>query len=439
MKKALLILLAAASFAQASEVPQIARMEVTSVPERANVIVNGVLKGATPLTLADLKPGVKHHMRLELQDYEPHDRIFTPAVGLNDQAYVELQPVKGVLLVTSEPEGAGIFLNGYSMGETPRLITSLDVKSTHSLILKKVGYLESKLEVRFSGRKPLHHNVKMVLNSGVANIRSEPDGAEVILNGIPRGTTPVTVSEIPDGRLSLVLKKSGYKTISREISINAGDVQDLYMKLDALPGTLNLSSVPEGARFYVDGEPRGTGPLRLAGLEPSRNYRLRAEMDGFEPVERNVYIGNGQSINEEFRMVGNLGQLEIKTLPAGASVEVDGRKVGTTKGDPDSGEWSDSLIVPGLKAGEHTVRVKCYGHAESVKHQVVEVSRTVPLKIRLTAVFTPDVRIETATDVIDGIFKSQNEKFITIETKRGIERVIPRENVRSFKYLDKRP
>ncbi len=427
------------SFSLFAEVPQLARIDIDSSPSGAIVFVDGDLKGATPLTLTDLKPERKHHLRLEADGYVAHDSVFTPVSGLNDSRYVELLAMKGILLVTSEPEGAGIFLNGYSLGETPRLIASLDVKSVHNLVLKKVGYLDSMVEVKFSGRKPLHHNVKMVLNSGVAHVKSEPEGAEVILNGISRGVTPVTVSDIPNGRLSLVLKKGGYKTVSREISINAGDTQNLYIKMDALPGTLNLTSVPAGARFYIDGSPRGVGPLRLADLEPERNYTVRAELEGHAPLERGVFVGNGESVNEEFRLVSNLGKLEVVTWPAGATVEVDGKKVGATKPGAIDGEWSSALIIPNLKAGEHSVRITCYSHAEVVKYPVLEASRTVPVKVRLRYVFTPNFRVKTATDTIDGILKAQNPRFITIETKPGVERTIQRENIRSYEYIDRRP
>ena len=439
MRKVAAIFTLLFSFALFANVSQLAKIDIDSSPSGAIVFVDGTLKGATPLTLTDIKPDRKHHLRLEADDYQAHDSVFTPVQGLNDSMYVELLPMKGILLVTSEPEGAGIFLNGYSLGETPRLITSLDVKSVHNLVLKKVGYLDSKVEVKFSGRKPLHHKAKMVLNSGVAHVKSEPDGAEVILNGISRGVTPVTVSDIPNGRLSLVLKKRGFKTVSREISINAGDTQNLYIKMDALPGTLYLTSVPAGARFYIDGSPRGVGPLRIADLEPEKNYTVRAELDGYSPLERGVFVGNGQTVNEEFRLESNLGKLEIVTWPHGATIEVDGKKVGTTKPGAVEGEWSSALIIPNLKAGEHTVRISAYSHAEVVKHPVLEPSRTVPLKVRLRHVFTPNFRVRTATDTIDGILKSQNPRFITIETKPGVERTIQRENIRSYEYIDRRP
>ncbi|MBR4893919.1 MAG: hypothetical protein IKZ36_01830, partial [Kiritimatiellae bacterium] len=85
------------------------------------------------------------------------------------------------------------------------------------------------------------------------------------------------------------------------------------------------------------------------------------------------------------------------------------------------------------------VRISCYSHAEVVKHPVLEASRTEKLQVRLRYVFTPDFRVRTATDTIEGVLKKQNPSYLTIETKPGVERTIPRENIRSFEYIDKRP
>lgn len=409
----------------------------SSTPEGAQVFINGESKNKTPFKLTDLTPGKTYHVRMELDDHEPYDMVFNPLEGYNEPVYAKLAPLKGILLVTSEPDGAEITLNGYSLGETPRLISSLPTKDNYSLVLKKTGYLDGKIEVRFNGRRPLVRNVKLILNSGVANIMSEPEGAEVILNGISRGITPVVVSEIPNGRMSLVLKKDGYKTVSQEISINAGDKPNLHYALEPLPGRLYLTSVPSGARFYINGEPRGNAPISLGEVKPG-TYNIKAEMDGFDSLSRDVVVDNGATVNEEFRLVSNLAKLEIRTRPSGVMVEVDGRKYGKTKGNGNPAQWSESLIIPNLLAGEHTVRLYGRGFAEVVEHPVLKVSTTTPLKIPMTIVFTPDVRIVTASETVDGVMKNSTGTYITLEVKPGVERTIQKENIRDIRYLDGR-
>lgn len=421
----------------AQEKQTFSRVEFSSTPDGADVFIDGKLRGKTPFAVQNLKPLHTYSLRIAKENYEPFDMVLSPVEGHNSPVHAKLTPIKGILLVTSEPEGAEITLDGYSMGETPRLITSLNAKDPVSLSLKKVGFLESKVEIKFDGRRPLVRNVKLVLNSGVAEINSEPAGAEVILNGIPRGKTPVKVNEIPNGRLSLVIRKEGYATVSRDIAINAGDTQNLNFVLEALPGALTLTSIPEGARFYVNDQPSGKSPVHLKDLKPGL-YRIRAEADGFTTLHRAVSIGNGETKSEEFRMETNLSNIEVRTCPAGATVEVDGKKCGTTKGPAGLADWSDALIITGLKEGEHTVRVKLYGYAEAVEYPVLKASSTSQVKVRLKEVFTPDVRITTYSETVDGILRESTATFVTIEVKRGVNRTIPKENIRSIDYLDNR-
>ncbi len=435
MKKLLTFFLVAAAtllFAD-EEKPRGVAVRFNSTPEGAQVFVDGVLKGKTPFSVPEMTPDVASHIRMEMEDYEPFDTIYTPKKGESEPVFGKLHPMKGLLLLNSEPAGAQIVIDGYSIGETPFLITTLDVKEEHTLVLKKTGYLDNKIEVRFNGRRPLVRNAKLVLNSGVANITSDPQGAEVVLNGISRGMTPVMVSEIPNGRMTIVLKKDGYETLSREIAINAGDAPNLYYKLNPLPGAMNLTSVPGGARFYVNDEPHGKGPLYLKNLTPG-TYSVRVEMDGFDQQTREITIDNGATVNEEFRLVSNLAKLEIRTKPSGVSVEVDNRKYGKTRGSGDMTQWSESLIIPDLKAGEHTVRLHGRGFAEVVQHPVLRVSSTTSLKIPMKKVFTPDTRVITSTETIEGIRKSVTGSYITLEVKPGVERTI--QDYRDIEYLD---
>jgi hypothetical protein len=51
-------------------------------------------------------------------------------------------------------------------------------------------------------------------------------------------------------------------------------------------------------------------------------------------------------------------------------------------------------------------------------------------------VFTPNIRITTSTDVIEGILKNTEGAYITVEGKNKIERPIPKENIRKMERLD---
>ena len=409
------------------------RVEFTSDPEGASVYVDGEAKGKTPLVIRDLGPG-KHHARFQLDSRETADDFFAVDYGSMVTRHVELKKIRGLLLLTSDPAGATVMRDGLSLGETPRLITTLPAGETQRMILRKAGYQDRAVEIRLDGRTPMIHHEKLILDSGVLKVVSEPAGAEVTVNGIVRGRTPVDIRDIPKGHTVVVVKKDGYEPVKRELALNAGDVQTLDVKLEGIPGAIAITTVPDGSRIYINGQAEGKAPVYLKNLRPG-NYRVRVEADGCGTVERTLEVKWGATTREEFRLANILGSIELKTNPPDAQVYVDGRLVGTTKGSVDA-DLSDVFTVRNLKEGEHTVTVRKHGFAEAVLHPIVESSKAVAKTVRLRRVFTPDVEIVTNNGTVRGVLKQRGESTIEVEVKMGIVRTIMMSEVREVHLLD---
>ena len=418
--------LAFAAFARAETAS--VRVEFTSVPSGATVSIDGKPCGATPTT-AYLPADAPRLASFSLSGYETEDIVFTPGDPLSKTCHCDMKPVKGLLLVTSEPEGAEITVDGYSLGETPRLVTTLDAKDVHHLLLRKNGCLERKLEVKFFGRKPVVHHVKLPVDSGTVEVKTDPAGADVILNGIARGRTPVTVSNIPKGRISVSIRKDGYLEETRDISVSAGETERVFVTLEELPGSLNLISQPEGARFYVDGHAAGRSPVSIDKIK-SGLYTVRAELDGHAPVERDVSVARGKATTEEFVLSNILGRIEIATTPPGASVYLDGKIAGVARSETPGAEKSDILTIQNVKEGQHTVTVRKKGYAEYHRNVTVEPAKAVQIGAKLVQLFIPDIRITTDTGVVEGILESKTENTIFVRRRDGIVYPVPRANIR---------
>ncbi len=427
---ACVIISVAALFADEARPP---RVDFTSRPEGAKVFIDGKLRGITPLTLFDLKPGMCH-LRIEADDYELKDEFFPLQEGVFVSKHIELTPLKGLLLLTTEPAGCTVMVDGFSLGETPRLITTLDAKETWRLLVQKAGYQSRTVDVKFKGRTPLVRHEKLILDSGVLEISSEPSGASVMVNGIARGKTPVTVRDIPKGNVTVTLKLAGHADVTRELSLNAGDVQTLAVRLSGNPGALRLMSVPEGARFYLNDSIQGRGPIALDNVAPGV-YKIRAEHAGHESVTKTVTVGNGETVREEFRLESILGRLEIRTQPSGVQVFVNDRLRGMTRGGKTEDGPSSVLTISELEAGEYTVVLKRRGYGEVVKRLKVERKRATPLEIRMKRVFTPNIRIQTVTGIHTGVLVNNGIDRIVIETKPGVNRSFPKQDVRKIEML----
>ena len=432
MRSAIFAVLALASAAKAAADEQPAvrpRVTVSSQPSGATVSVDGMDRGVTPLVIYDLGPG-RHHLRYRLAGYEDRDRFFNMDEGPVLEKSEMLVPEKGLLLLRTDPPGCAIAIDGVAAGTTPRLFTDLDAKETYKVRLTKAGYLPQDLVVKFNGREPLVRDEKMVLDSGAISIISDPAGAEVTVNGIVRGVTPLEVKDVPNGRAAVKFRLDGFAEEVRELAMRAGDRQTLSIVLSPLPGSLHLASVPDGARFYLDEEARGQGPLAITGLKPGE-YRVRAELAGYGTIEKTVAIRPGEATREEFRLSNVMGRLEVRTDPPGATVVFDGKVLGTTKG-PEGAAKSDVFAIENILEGEHVLIVRKDGYEEASRKPKIRSTKTSQANVRLKRVFVPDIELETVHGTVRGVLVENQADCVKVEVSLGITRTIPRNEIRKY-------
>ena len=114
--------------------------------------------------------------------------------------------------------------------------------------------------------------------SGTATleIKTEPPGAHVFLDGSPSGLmTPAVLKGLPVGRtVQLSLDKQGYQPVTQQATLEEGKSQTLSFTLREAQGMLRLTGVPRNATAYVDDRPVDTGKPIPVSAGP---HRLRVE------------------------------------------------------------------------------------------------------------------------------------------------------------------
>jgi tRNA A-37 threonylcarbamoyl transferase component Bud32 len=121
---------------------------------------------------------------------------------------------RGALVVTSEPAGAEIALDGTPTGQrTPAVIENVDVHLPHEVVLSGPRLRPTPVAVKPEpGRLALRVHALLGSSVGTIEVSSQPPGAEVILDGNPVGVTPVSVAEVRlDQRHRIDLKLGGYE------------------------------------------------------------------------------------------------------------------------------------------------------------------------------------------------------------------------------------
>ncbi|MGI6495348.1 MAG: PEGA domain-containing protein [Kiritimatiellia bacterium] len=417
----------------AGEASATAVLHVSSEPADAQVHVNHQLRGTTPLTIEGLAADTCL-VTIRKPGFEDVHRTVSLLAGVRHPVQVELEPLRGLLLVTSAPAGAEVSIDGADYGTTPLLVPSLRL-GTYRVRLSAPGFQAKEAEVELTDRTPRQVSLDLASDSGTLHVSSEPGGARVMLDGIPRGTAPCAIDRIPGGDHELEVGLDGYVAQRQTIRLAAGETQSMRISLAPQPAALQIVSIPDGARVYVDNQFQGETPHSLLDLKPGE-YRVRVEMAGHDPQARNIALSRGERRVEEFRLSANTGRLEITTEPADVTVLVDGRKAGVTSAKPDeTTSVSSPFPVEAVPAGEHELRFVRKGYFEKTEKAVLQRGVTTTLHVTLQRRFIPDYEVTTANGVYRGVLVAEGVDGLRLETRPGVEHSFAYKDIVSRKVL----
>jgi hypothetical protein len=137
---------------------------------------------------------------------------------------------EGELVVQSRPPGARVSVDGTARGVTP---ITVSLPSGAHVLEVQVGKSEPRvipLTIQANVQTAQYIELQGVQSSGTLEIRSEPSGARVLIDGQPRGTTPATIRELPAGDHSVVLEL-GNRKVTRAVNIDPGGTAQLVVPI----------------------------------------------------------------------------------------------------------------------------------------------------------------------------------------------------------------
>jgi len=119
----------------------------------------------------------------------------------------------GLLVITSEPAGAEVTLDGVKVGATPRVVEQVWLSRPHDVLLEAPG-MKSALMVVDPQPGMAYRRVHRALESalGALRVESEPPGAQVKLDDRVMGVTPITLTGVRlDAQHRIDLLLAGYE------------------------------------------------------------------------------------------------------------------------------------------------------------------------------------------------------------------------------------
>jgi hypothetical protein len=370
---------------------------IKSSPDRAEVFVNGTPQGTTPVNIQGLVVG-DYMIELRKDGYEKVHKSVALLDGQQMELDMQMKQVTGLLLVESNPQGADVSIDGVSKGNTPLLLTDLPLGS-YKLEFKSAKQLPRTMTAELVGRTPVHVFAELISNTARLTVTSEPDGAEVRVNGILAGTTPLTIEEVQAGESDVKVSKRGYKPFVKRMLFEATKPYELAAELESLPSGLTVISTPIGAAIMIDNKPVGEAPITVSNLKEGP-HEVSATLDGYASKTKTIYLEPDVNDSVEFDMVKNSGTLVIDTEPASVQIYVDGKLLTTTQ--PKGG--SDTLSQPvriTLKSGmDHNIQLVREGYVSLNTVVQTEVDQVVTRHEILKRIFVYDTKIVTASEII---------------------------------------
>ena len=260
-------------------------LEIKTVPPNASVILDGSEQGTTPLTINDLEAG-RHDLEIRAERYLP----VTEQIDIEGRDQIQaheyqLAPAWGFLELATVPSGAAIFVGEVEHGATPAEVPVL--ASGETVELRLPGYKTWSRELSVPvGERQAYPVVTFSPADGELTLSSVPAGARITVDGQFVGVTPAVVALAPDKKHQLSLFLDGYARASRQLTLTSGEQKRLEIPLQARMSAVNVTAKPAQATIYVDGDYRGSAPLKLSLL--ARPTRIEARAEGYVSVVREL-------------------------------------------------------------------------------------------------------------------------------------------------------
>lgn len=252
---------------------------ITSSPvDNAEVIVDQIARGMTPLKIDDLEPGL-HDIQFKSERYLLYQtEIEIEGRGVKQQLEALLSPAWANVSISSDPLAADILLGGEIAGQSPG--TFEIIQGTHTLGVKKTGYKLWQSDISVSAGKELSlDTVTLVKSDGKISISTKPTGANITIGQRYRGKSPLSVSLAPGKSYEVLLSKAGFEPISKVISVASEEDLSLNLNMNPVMGVVRLQVQPEGAELFLDGESLGE-PSQLLHLSATR-HEIEIKKPGF--------------------------------------------------------------------------------------------------------------------------------------------------------------
>jgi len=225
--------------------PVLAQLTVSSVPAGAQITFDGSPLCQSPCTLTDIAPG-QHVVAASKAGFSPASRTITVRPGTGSVA-LQLNSVSTTLMVASNPPGGVIVIDGRDTGRLTPTLFSFDKAGTHTVLVRRTGFLEETSTVNVQSGQPGNVNVTLkrlgstdeihgaggkfkkvfgrgsASSMGTVSVKTQPKGAQIMINGRVLDKTAPYDFYLNPGTYVIDITMPGYRNLHRVINVEEGE------------------------------------------------------------------------------------------------------------------------------------------------------------------------------------------------------------------------
>ena len=197
----------------------------------------------------------------------------------------------------------------------------------YSLTIDDPYYALKQLPVTIRRGQETSLQADLVPISGAMNIVSDPEEAEVFIDGEKAGVTPFTLDK-SGGQYSVRVSRNNYQDIQEDIEVRRGqETVERHYLMELKKARLMVKTQPENGELLLDGiKIDAMSPLEI---EATVSHQLTYMKAGYFQQKQTISLAPGEEKNLVFNLKAELGSVEFSSSPK-AEVWVSGRKKGIT-------------------------------------------------------------------------------------------------------------
>ncbi|NQU06597.1 MAG: PEGA domain-containing protein [Calditrichaeota bacterium] len=275
-------------------------LRIETDPPGATITFNDIpVADKTPLTFTN-QPAGTHSISIEKSGYGTLVETVTIEKDKTTTRSFTLRKEYAGLKVTSDPDGANVFMDDEMLGTTP--LDRDDLSPGEGMLTVELeGYAPQTQPVRLKTDYKPTIALFLVLQTGSIEVTTIPPGAEIFLDGVSIGVVQdksLVRDKLSLGNHQLRATKNGYGDASQQVTVEFNKTASIQLTLEGetgASGALLVTTTPWGASIIIDN--KDTGELTssmIRDLTPGQHL-IRLKMDGHADFVEQIIINPGRT------------------------------------------------------------------------------------------------------------------------------------------------